>query len=237
MLPMLLLLLVQDVVPDTTGLLSGSRSVVPTPPASELYPFLLVNIGSGVSILKVTGEAAFERVSGTSLGGGTFLGLCKALSKLQSFDDAMDASVEGDSRAVDMTVGDIYGASGYAQFQLSAATVASSFGKVASDRAASSSSAESPRDEDVARALLFMITQNLGQLAFLNARRAGTTRIYFSGNFLRRNELACRQLSYAIDFWSKARMQAQFFRHEGYFGALGALLASNELAEATGRAQ
>ena len=38
----------------------------------EYYPYLLVNIGSGVSICKVNSPDSFERVSGTSLGGGTF---------------------------------------------------------------------------------------------------------------------------------------------------------------------
>jgi type II pantothenate kinase len=70
----------------------------------EIYPFLLVNIGSGVSILKVTSETQYERVSGTSLGGGTFWGLCRTLSKFRSFEEAMDASVEGNSSSVDMTV-------------------------------------------------------------------------------------------------------------------------------------
>ena len=36
----------------------------------ELFPYLVVNIGSGVSILKVTSPGVFERVSGSSLGGG-----------------------------------------------------------------------------------------------------------------------------------------------------------------------
>lgn len=36
------------------------------------FPYLVVNIGSGVSILKVTGPGKAERVSGTSLGGGLF---------------------------------------------------------------------------------------------------------------------------------------------------------------------
>jgi len=65
---------------------------------------LLVNIGSGVSILKVTSETEYHRVSGTSLGGGTFLGLCRLLSKYKTFDEAMDASVVGDSENVDMSV-------------------------------------------------------------------------------------------------------------------------------------
>lgn len=228
----------RDVVPRPAGVLGGTRTAVPTPPPEALYPFLLVNIGSGVSILKVSGERAFERVSGSSLGGGTFWGLLRALSRLQSFDEAMDAAAEGDSTAVDMTVGDIYGPAGYAQFQLRADTVASSFGRIGGGQrsapTAASSATARPRDEDMARALLFMITQNLGQVAYLNAQRVGTNRIYFSGNFLRRNETACKQLAYAIDFWSKSAVQAQFFRHEGYFGALGALIASRERQERGG---
>ena len=41
---------------------------------SSIYPFMLVNIGSGVSILSVQGPDDYKRVYGTSLGGGTFLG-------------------------------------------------------------------------------------------------------------------------------------------------------------------
>lgn len=212
--------MVQNVVMSTQGVCEADKTIVPTPDSSELYPFLLVNIGSGVSILKVSGENTYERVSGTSLGGGTFWGLCRALSKLQSFDEAMDASVEGDSNAVDMTVGDIYGTSGYGQFNLKSSTVASSFGKMGTKPDAPPSVC----DADLARSLLFMITQNICQVAYLNARRVGTKRIYFCGNFLRRNEMASRQLSYAIDFWSQSDMEAQFFHHEGFFGALGSFL-------------
>jgi type II pantothenate kinase len=37
--------------------------------------------------------------------------------------------------------------------------------------------------------------------------------------------MASRQLSYAIEFWSKGEMEAQFFHHEGFFGALGSFLS------------
>jgi pantothenate kinase len=43
--------------------------------SSEIFPYLLVNIGSGVSIIKVTSSETYERISGTSLGGGTLWGL------------------------------------------------------------------------------------------------------------------------------------------------------------------
>lgn len=40
--------------------------------SAPAFPYLVVNIGSGVSILKVTGPGKAERVSGTSLGGGNY---------------------------------------------------------------------------------------------------------------------------------------------------------------------
>jgi pantothenate kinase len=43
----------------------------------EIYPFLLVNIGSGVSILEVRTCFDFDRVTGSALGGATYWGLCK----------------------------------------------------------------------------------------------------------------------------------------------------------------
>ncbi|KAL3501180.1 hypothetical protein ACH5RR_035629 [Cinchona calisaya] len=74
----------------------------------DLYPYLLVNIGSGVSMIKVDGEGKFERVSGTSIGGGTFWGLGKLLTKCKSFDELLELSHSGNNRVIDMLVGDIY---------------------------------------------------------------------------------------------------------------------------------
>lgn len=50
------------------------------------FPCLVVNIGSGVSIVKVDEDGSFERVSGTSLGGGTLWGLLSLLTDAESFD-------------------------------------------------------------------------------------------------------------------------------------------------------
>jgi type II pantothenate kinase len=55
-------------------------------PAPAQFPFLLVNIGSGVSIIKVDDYGKFERISGTSLGGGTLWGLLSLLTGARSFD-------------------------------------------------------------------------------------------------------------------------------------------------------
>lgn len=71
-------------------------------PAEEgdLYPYLLVNIGSGVSMVKVTGEGQYERVSGSSLGGGTFWGLCRLLTQRKDFDEMLELSMQGDNANV-----------------------------------------------------------------------------------------------------------------------------------------
>lgn len=76
---------------------------------SEAGPYLLVNIGSGVSILRVDGPREFRRVGGTSLGGATFLGLARLMTASGTFEEALALAQEGDSTRVDMLVRDIYG--------------------------------------------------------------------------------------------------------------------------------
>ena len=44
----------------------------PVKSKAELFPYLLVTIGSGVSIIKVDSETSWERIGGTATGGGTF---------------------------------------------------------------------------------------------------------------------------------------------------------------------
>lgn len=68
--------------------------------ADGLYPYVLVNIGSGVSLIKVDSPCKYKRVSGTSLGGGTFWGLCKLLTGVKSFDEMLELSMQGDNTTV-----------------------------------------------------------------------------------------------------------------------------------------
>jgi len=145
------------------------------------FPYLLVNIGSGVSVLKV-GETSFERVSGTSLGGGTFWGLCKLLTDIQSFDEVKALSEKGDNRTVDLLAGDIYG-SDLGALGLGADVIASSLGKVATKR---SEDQLPPKKEDIVRSLLFMISNNIAQIGYLNAKLHNIQRIIFSVDFFKR---------------------------------------------------
>ena len=195
---------------------------------SSTYPYLVVTIGTGVSILRVDGPRQYERVSGSTIGGGTYLGLIRLLTDVEDFDDVMRLAECGNPSKVDMMVGDIYGENSDAleKLGLPSNLVASSFGKLVSK----DDPAAGLKQEDLARALLLMITNNIGQVAYLNAKIFQTPRIYFVGNFLRHNTISQRRLSYAINYWSKGEMEALFLEHEGYFGAMGAFLLAQDIS-------
>ncbi|KAG7511378.1 pantothenate kinase 3-like isoform X1 [Solea senegalensis] len=182
------------------------------------YPLLLVNIGSGVSILAVYSENNYRRVTGTSLGGGTFLGLCCLLTGCATFEEALQMASQGESTRVDKLVRDIYGGD-YERFGLPGWAVASSFGNMMSKE-----KRESVSKEDLARATLVTITNNIGSITRMCALNENIERVVFVGNFLRVNTLSMKLLAYAMDYWSKGQLKALFLRHEGYFGAVGALL-------------
>lgn len=180
-------------------------------------PCLLVNIGSGVSILKVDEDGKFERVSGTSLGGGTLWGLLSLLTPARTFDEMLALSEGGDNSSVDMLVGDIYGQD-YRRLGLKPTMIASTFGKVfkkGGDKRTFSA-------EDISKSLLYAVSNNIGQIAYMNAEKYQLDRIYFGGCFIRGHAATIATLSYAIRFWSKGTKRALFLRHEGFLGAIGA---------------
>ena len=185
----------------------------------ELFPYLLVNIGSGVSIIKVDKDG-FERVSGTNIGGGTFLGLCRLLTEHTDFDQMLACSADGDNSKVDMLVGDIYGGRDYSNIGLSSNTIASSFGRVVMD----GGSLLDYNKADITLSLLRMISYNISHIATMTAVKHGLERIFFGGYFIRGHAYTMNTISFAVDYWSKGKLKALFLRHEGFLGALGAFL-------------
>jgi type II pantothenate kinase len=225
-----------------------------TDPRADIYPYLLVNIGSGVSMIKVSGPRKYVRVGGTSLGGGTLWGLLSLLTGSRTFDEMLGMAERGDNAKVDMLVGDIYGTD-YGKIGLKSSTIASSFGKVfrmkrEAEREAEDSGGlangdnESQPDSpdadkndipfppkeppfssaDISRSLLYAISNNIGQIAYLQSEKHSLSTIYFGGSFIRGHRQTMNTLSYAIKFWSNGAKSAYFLRHEGYLGAVGAFL-------------
>ncbi|PKU80199.1 Pantothenate kinase 2 [Dendrobium catenatum] len=162
----------------------------------SVFPYLLVNIGSGVSMIEVIGKGKFERIIGTHIGG--------------------DLSQRGDNLTVDLTVGDIYGEHGYPKIGLPATTTASSFGKVTSNKLSDY------RAEDFAAALLNAFTYNIGQISYFVAKLSGLKRIFFRGAYICGHAKTMDKISRALKYWSKGEVQTTFLCHEGFMGTLGA---------------
>ncbi|XP_056293118.1 4'-phosphopantetheine phosphatase isoform X2 [Pseudoliparis swirei] len=186
----------------------------------DIFPYLLVNIGSGVSIVKVESEDKFERIGGSSIGGGTFWGLGVLLTKTKRFDELLQLASKGQHTSVDMLVKDIYGGS-YGSLGLTGDLIASSFGK-------SATTDKGFPKEDMAKSLLHMISNDIGQLACLYAKLHNLSRVYFGGFFIRGHPVTMHTISYSINFFTKGEVQALFLRHEGYLGAIGAFLKGAE---------
>uniref|UniRef100_A0A671QYE0 4'-phosphopantetheine phosphatase n=1 Tax=Sinocyclocheilus anshuiensis TaxID=1608454 RepID=A0A671QYE0_9TELE len=186
----------------------------------DIFPYLLINIGSGVSIVKVEAEDKFERIGGSSIGGGTFWGLGALLTKTKRFDELLQLASKGQHTNVDMLVKDIYGGA-YGSLGLTGNLIASSFGK-------SATTDKEFSKEDMAKSLLHMISNDIGQLACLYAKLHNLTRVYFGGFFIRGHPVTMHTITYSINFFTKGEVQALFLRHEGYLGAIGAFLKGAE---------
>ncbi|TID28382.1 hypothetical protein CANINC_002560 [Pichia inconspicua] len=216
---------------------ADDASFVTEESVGEVYPYLLVNIGSGVSMVKVTGpkEGNFERVGGSSLGGGTLWGLLSILTDANTFDEMLEMATRGNNENVDLLVGDIYG-TGYNKIGLKANHIASSMGKVfkevvsgdVEDTLTREERLSKFKQEDIAQSLLYAVSYNIGQIAYLQAQRHELKKIYFAGSYIRNHIQTIRTLSFAIEFWSKGEKRAYFLNHEGYLGAMGAFLLRRE---------
>ena len=194
-----------------------------------IYPYLLVNIGLGVSMIKVTGPGpqGFERIGGSSLGGGTLWGLLSLLTDAEDYNEMLEMALRGDNANVDLLVGDIYGTL-YNKIGLKLTHIALSFAKVfkklrfSQRKFTAAEKLEQFRQEDIARLLLYLISNNIGQIAYLQACRFNLKRIYFGGLYISGHKQTIHTLSYAVNFWLNGDMQLYFLRHEGYLGSVGA---------------
>ncbi|PLW40446.1 hypothetical protein PCASD_10379 [Puccinia coronata f. sp. avenae] len=159
------------------------------------------------------------------------MGLTLTTHGSESFDEMLDLSIKGDNSKVDMLVGDIYGQD-YGKIGLKSSTIASSFGKVFKKK---SSSAGRPRDdpdnlhdppkvefkpEDISKSLLYAISNNIGQIAHLNAEKTRGW-IGFISEDVSSEVMPPRvsTLSYAIRFWSKGTNAPSSYATKGTWEA------------------
>jgi len=193
------------------------------------FPYLMVNMGSGVSMLRIdgrdeaSGKIRYTRLGGTACGGATFLGLVRLVADADSFEQALELVGRGDPTRANTLVKDIYGVGGCATLGLPPNMTAAYFGKLMNlkgrvwDEVAKA---------DLAAALMMLVVQESvvlsRALSLLIEEQCGhPPPVFFVGGFLANNTFAQRVISRS--YWNLKLGPALFLRHADFLGALGAL--------------
>lgn len=146
------------------------------------------------------------------IGGGTLLGLANLLTGVNDFEKILEMSRRGNNNNVDMLVKDIYGENSPFK-ELNGDLLASSFAKVAFDnefdgKLKFNDVSEKYSKEDILNSLVFMISFNIGQLAFVTGQVHKVDQIYFIGSYVRGHDLAMERINYALQFSSGGKTRA-----------------------------
>ncbi|CAI5455472.1 unnamed protein product [Caenorhabditis angaria] len=191
-----------------------------------IFPYILVNIRTGVSIIRVDSENEFKRIGGSSIGGGSFLGLSNLLMSEEDLEKIMAMAEVGDPSEFDKLISDVYGDKAN-NLGLPGHLLAASFAKSGDfnhktdlERLSTSSK------ENMASSLLRMIIYNIAQMAYLYSNREGIETVYFNGFLVRNRPIVMKTLSYAFNYWSGGKLHAFFLRHENYTSSIGAFYSS-----------
>lgn len=138
-----------------------SNSEIKFSPNSEInYPHISVNIGSGVSVLKVSSKSHIERMTGSLMGGATLIGLSKLLTGVDNYNLIMNLAEAGDNSLIDLIVRDIHSDDKTLPNYKDNDIIASSFGKIINPN-------KKHKKEDICKSLLLMVCYHIAQLAFL----------------------------------------------------------------------
>jgi type II pantothenate kinase len=138
---------------------------------SGLEKAVIVSMGTGTAIVKANGPC-ISHIGGTGVGGGTIMGLSKAMLNLSDFNNIINMAKEGDLSLVDLSIADI--TSGDIG-NLPSTLTASNFGKM-SDKASRN---------DLLKAILNMVFQTIGMMAVLASKVEKDRNIVVTGNLVK----------------------------------------------------
>lgn len=147
---------------------------------------LLVSLGTGTSVLLLLEGDRALRVGGTALGGGTLLGLGRALTGVGDFAELCKLADRGRRGQVDLQIADIYPGG---EISLPGEATASSFAKLALPNAGSAGTGPSaqPDREDLAAAVFGLVGENVALICGGIAAATGADQIVYAGSTLRDN--------------------------------------------------
>ncbi|MBU1197315.1 hypothetical protein KJ765_02260 [Candidatus Micrarchaeota archaeon] len=187
-------------VPEIEAIGEGARYL------TKMNRMLVVNIGTGTPLVLVEGKNV-KHVVGTGIGGGTLAGLGKLL---------LDVPVEEIERlaskgkpTLDLTVGE---AAGGSVGIVPPDATASNFAQATKTKRA--------RKEDVAYSLLNLVSESVGTLAAIAAKKEHVNDIVFTGRVVARNKRVRERLQAVMElFGGKMRVPINA-EHATAIGAL-----------------
>jgi type II pantothenate kinase len=198
-----------EIVDEFTAACEGANYLMMKEGLLNAKKSLLINIGTGTSWFKIEGEH-YERVFGSGVGGGTFMGFGKLLAHCSDFTSLVSLSASGERGSVDLLVKDIYHPE---EPPIPGDLTASNFAK--SEAVVSSSSA------DKMASVLNMIAETITLLTVQTAALQDTKKVIFIGSTLAGN----KPLQESLDFYCKMSGLDPIFLQNGEFsGAIGATL-------------
>jgi type II pantothenate kinase len=122
---------------------------------------LVVSMGTGTALIEVRENGRrIRHIGGTGVGGGTLLGLARKMLGISSISILVEMAEKGDSKRVDLTVGDIIG-NGIGI--LSAEMTASNLGRVG----------DTSSPEDLAAGITNLVGEVVASVSFLAASKLG----------------------------------------------------------------
>ena len=189
------------------------------PPQDLTFPNITSNIGSGVSILKVSSGDKYERVGGTLMGGGTLIGLSKLIIGIDDYDKILELASKGNYENVDLTKKDLIKEN--QELENSENNIICCLGKV--HDYILDGKKNKLKKEDIALSLLNMICSHIAQYSVLYAEKNKIDTIYYFGTFTKNSSFAVKILSKASKHWNK-NIKIRFSHNGGYLGVIGTLL-------------
>lgn len=132
---------------------------------------IAVSLGTGTAMVLFNAKThKYTHIKGTGLGGGTFIGLSKALLNISDFNEISNLALRGVKKNIDLSVGEIVGGNiGI----LPASATASNFAKYS----------ENTKKADIALGISTMIAESITALAIEKCLRYNQTHIIFGGKF------------------------------------------------------
>ncbi len=174
--------------------------------ASRYTSGIAVSLGTGTAMVLFNADAeTYTHIKGTGLGGGTFIGLGKALLGISDFNEISLLAQKGKKEKIDLSIGEITGGD---IDLLPASATASNFAKYT----------HTTSHADIALGISTLIAESITALAIEKCLRYKQTSIVFGGKFSKLSILRTH-----VEATTKLfNIRAIFPEHSEYITVIGA---------------